>query len=88
MIRDSEKSRKNWEMGNNIVGEYLEGKRDGGDKVNVAIQACKIHNAAVSAESHMETNRLILGKSIYQDEKELKKYIEKSMPQMMMIEKK
>jgi len=87
MERDSMKSRKNWELGNDLIGDYLTGKREGGDKVNVAIQACKIHNAAVSAESHMETNRLILGQLIYQDEKELKEYIKKSMPQMM-IEKK
>ncbi len=87
MIRDSEKSRKNWELGNEIIGKYLRGEIEGTDKVKVAQSALTQHARMVASEANMETNRLILGKLIYQDEKELKKYVEKSMPQMM-IEKK
>jgi len=87
MIRDSEKSRKNWDLGNEIINKYLNGEIEGTDKVKVAQGACTQHARMVASESNMETNRLVLGKMIYTDEKELKKYIEKSMPQMG-IEKK
>jgi hypothetical protein len=87
MQRDSEKSRKSWELGNEIIVKYLEGKIEGTDKIRVAQTACNIHARMVASEANMETNRLVLGKMIYSDEKELKKYIQSSMPQMM-IEKK
>jgi len=87
MERDSVKSRKNWELGHEIISKYLKGEIEGTDKIKVAQTACTVHARMVASEANMETNRLVLGKMIYQDEKELKKYIEKSMPQMM-IEKK
>lgn len=88
MIRDSEQSRKNWLLGHQIIQKYLNGEIEGTDKVRIATAACSIHARIMASEANMETNRLILGKMIYTDDKELKKYIEKSMPQMMMIEKK
>ena len=87
MERDSMKSRKNWETAQELIGDYLTGKREGGDKIEVAIRVAGIHKGMVAAESHMETNRLILGKTIYSKPDELKKYMAASMPQMM-IEKK
>ena len=87
MIRDSEKSRKNWELGHEIIGKYLRGEIEGTDKVKIAQTICTVHARMVASEANMETNRLVLGKMIYTDEKELKKYIQTSMPQMM-IEKK
>ncbi len=87
MQRDSEKSRKNWDLGNELINKYLKGEIEGGDKIKVAQASCTIHARIMASEANMETNRLVLGKMIYSDEKELRKYIEKTMPQMM-IEKK
>lgn len=87
MERDSEKSRKNWDVAQVIIHEYLAGNRSGGDKVLIAIQASKIHNAAKQAESHMETNRLVLAKLIYEKPKEMEEYIKKSTPHLL-VEKK
>jgi len=88
MPRDSESSRKNWELGNQVVTKFLNSEEsEATDKVKIAQQACSIHARMVASESNLEQNRLVLGKMIYSDEKELKKYVERSMPQMM-IEKK
>ncbi len=87
MERDSEKSRPNWEAAQKLIHDVLIEKRPFTDLMNFALHAAREHRGMVAAEAHLESNRLILGKLIYGDEKELKKYVEKSMPQMM-IEKK
>jgi hypothetical protein len=87
MERDSIKSRAGWDKAWDIINDVLNEKRPFTELVEFAAKAANIHKGMVAAESHMETNRLILGKLIYSDAKELKKYMEKSMPQMM-IEKK
>lgn len=88
MKRDSEASRKNWDSGQEIIHEYLTGKREGTDMVKIAIAACGQHSRILASEANMETNRLVLSRLIYEDPAEREKYIRKSMPQMMIDEKK
>ncbi len=52
-----------------------------------ALQAGNLHAKIMATEANLETNRLGMAKMVYSDAGELRKYIEKSMPQMM-IEKK
>ncbi len=87
MIRDSERSRKNWEKANDMIFEVINEKRPYTDLAKFALQAGNLHAKIMATEANMETNRLVMGKMIYDDPLELKKYVEKSMPQMM-IEKK
>jgi len=86
MQKDSEKSRKNWDVGQEIVGKYLRGEVAGSEKVSTALQACKVHVAMLATEANRETNILTAVKMVYDDPKEREKYIRASMPQM--IEKK
>jgi hypothetical protein len=87
MIRDSEKSRRNWDEANKMIFDVITEKRPYTDLAKFALQAGNLHAKIVASEANMETNRLVMGKMIYTDPAELKKYVEKSMPQMM-IEKK
>jgi hypothetical protein len=86
MQRDSERSRKNWELGQEIIGKYLKGEIAGSDKISISLQACKTHVAMMATESNRETNVLTAVKMVYEDPKERAKYIKATMPQM--IEKK
>ena len=88
MKRDSEASRKNWEKANEMIFDVLTEKRPFTDLAKFALQASNVHAKIAAAESHMETNRLMMGKMIYENPAELKKYIEKSMPQMIEEKKK
>ncbi len=87
MIRDSEKSRKNWEKANEMIFDVITEKRQYTDLAKFALQAGNLHAKIVASEANMETNRLVMGKMVYSDPEELKKYVKASMPQMM-IEKK
>lgn len=87
MTRDSEKSRKNWEKANDMIFDVISEKRPFTDLAKFALQAGNLHAKIIASEANMETNRLVMAKMIYTDPAELKKYVEKSMPQMM-IEKK
>lgn len=87
MIRDSEKSRKNWDKSQEIIYEIITEKRPLTDLEKFALQAGNLHQKILATESNMERTRWGIARKIYTDEKELKKYIEKSQPQMM-IEKK
>ena len=86
MIRDSENSRKNWEQANEMIFDVITEKKPFTDLAKFALQAGNLHAKIVASEANMETNRLVMGKMIYTNPAELKKYVEKSMPQM--IEKK
>ena len=86
MIRDSEQSRKNWEQANEMIFDVITEKKPFTDLAKFALQAGNLHAKIVASEANMETNRLVMGKMIYTNPAELKKYVEKSMPQM--IEKK
>mgnify|MGYP001563722978 FL=1 len=86
MIRDSEKSRKNWEQANEMIFDVISEKKPFTDLAKFALQAGNLHAKIMATEANMETNRLIMASKIYDDPAELKKYVEKSMPQM--IEKK
>jgi hypothetical protein len=83
MIRDSEKSRKNWEKANEMIFDVITEKRPFTDLAKFALQAGNLHAKIVSSESNMETNRLVMAKMIYTNPEEMKKYVEKSMPQMV-----
>ncbi len=85
-MNDSEKSRKNWDLGQEIIGEYLNGKIPGSDKVKIAMQACTQHARMIASEANHDTNRLIMARMVYDNPKEREKYIRASMPTM--IEKK
>ena len=86
MQKDSEKSRRNWELGQGLVERYLKGELAGSEKVQTALQACKVHVAMMATEANRESNILTAVKMVYEDPKEREKYIRASMPQM--IEKK
>lgn len=83
MERDSEKSRKVWDAGTDVLHEYLTGKSQGSDKVKLAVVAMGHHARMVASEANMETNRLILAKMVYSNPKEKARYIKASMPQML-----
>lgn len=83
MKRDSEKSRKVWEAGTDVLHEYLTGKIQGSDKVKIAVTAMGHHARMIASEANLETNRLILAKMIYPSAEEKSKYIKASMPQMI-----
>lgn len=87
MIRDSEKSRKNWEKANEIIFDVICEKRPFTELSKFALQAGNLHAKIMATEANLETNRLTMAKMVYGDVGELKKYVEKSMPQMM-VEKK
>ncbi len=87
MNRDSEKSRKNWEKANDMIFDVITEKRPYTDLAKFALQAGNLHAKIMATEANMETNRLIMGSKIYGDPAEMRKYVEKSMPHMM-IEKK
>jgi hypothetical protein len=82
-MKDSEKSRKNWELGQDILAQYLMGKSPGGDKVKIALQACNQHAKMIASEANHDTNKLVMARMIYQNPKELEEYIKKSMPKML-----
>ena len=86
MSKDSEKSRKNWDLGQDLINKFLKGELAGSDKVKMAMQACTQHARMIASEANHDTNRLIMARMIYDDPKEREKYIKASMPQM--IEKK
>ena len=86
MQKDSEKSRKNWELGQEIVNKFLRGEIAGSDKVKISMQACTQHARMIASEANQDTNRLIMARLVYDDPKEREKYIKASMPQL--IEKK
>ena len=88
MIRDSEKSRKNWEKANEIIFDTITEKRQFTDLTKFTLQAANLHAKIMATEANMETNRLTMAKMIYSDPKELEKYVIKSMPQMMIEQKK
>ncbi len=87
MNRDSEKSRKVWEAGMDILLKYAKGEIQGSDKVKIMLVACGHHRAMVASEANMETNRLILAKTIYGNPAEREKYIKAAMPQMLPAKK-
>ncbi len=87
MIRDSEKSRKNWERANEVIFDVINEKRPFTELAKFALQAGGLHAKIMATEANMEANRVNMATKIYSDPIELKKYVEKSMPQMM-IEKK
>ena len=82
-MKDSEKSRKNWELGQELIGKYLLGQIAGSDKIQIALQVCKAHVAMMATESNKETNILTAAKMIYEDTKEREKYIKMTMPKML-----
>jgi len=86
MQKDSERSRKNWDLGQEIVNKYLKGEISGSDKVKISMQACTQHARMIASEANHDTNRLIMARLVYDDPKEREKYIRASMPQV--IEKK
>jgi len=83
LMKDSEKSRKNWELGQEIIGKYLKGELAGSDKISIAMQASKTHVAMCATESNRETNFLTMAKMIIEDPKEREKYIKATMPRML-----
>ena len=83
MQRDSEKSRKNWDLGQDIIAKYLKGEIAGSEKVKVSLQACTQHARMMASEANAETNKLIAARLIYDDPKERQKYIRATLPQMM-----
>jgi hypothetical protein len=85
-MRDSEKSRRNWDLGQKIIGRYLKGEKVVDDQVKIALQACKTHVTMMATEANRETNLLTAVKMIYEDPKEREKYIKATMP--IMIEEK
>ena len=87
MIRDSEKSRKNWEKANEMIFDVITEKRQCTDLAKFALQAGNLHAKIMATEANMETNRLIMASKVYGDPVEMKKYVEKSMPQMMLEKK-
>jgi len=82
-MRDSEKSRKNWDLGQDLVNKYLTGELKGSDKINIALQACKTHVAMMATEANRESNILVAAKMVYDDPKEREKYIKATMPKML-----
>jgi hypothetical protein len=82
MERDSEKSRKNWDLGQDIIGKYLRNEIAGSEKVQTALQACKVHVGMMATESNRETNVLTAARMVL-DDKEREKYIKASMPKLL-----
>ena len=87
MKRDSEMTRGMAEEGTVIVTKYLRGELEGSEKIRIALSAVQAHIKMKATEANDDGNRLGLVKMIYSDEKEMKNYISKSMPHLM-IEKK
>ncbi len=83
MQKDSEKSRINWVLGQEILNKYLKGEIQGSDKIRIALQACNQHAKMIASEANHETNRLVAARLVYEDPKEREKYIKATMPKLL-----
>jgi len=83
ITKDSEKSRVNWNLGQELIRKYLSGEVKGSDQISIALQACKTHGAMVATESSQVGNLLVATRMISENVKEREAYVKKSMPQLV-----
>jgi hypothetical protein len=71
----------NAEKAAKIVGEYLDGTRDGTDKVKFASVSITQYQRHKATKGAIDAIKLAVGRSISEDVKELKEYIHSNMPE-------
>lgn len=87
-MRDSEMTRPLAKKASEILLKYLDGKMAGSDQVKIALSSLQTHVKMMATEANDDTNKLGLAKMIYADPKLREVYIKKSMPHMLIEEKK
>jgi len=82
-----EQLRKNAEKGAEIVGQYLEGKVHGTDKIKVASIAITQLGRFQATKGAIDAIKFGVGKSICENAKELRDYVKNQMPEYDAVKK-
>ena len=73
--------RENAQLGAVIVGKYLRGEEKGSDKIKIASMAISQLNKHEATKGNTDAIKFAVGRSVSKDAKELKEFIQASMPE-------